>query len=416
MKNRERSDISIDHGREFNALSRNQNTAVVLIGMTFPPAQPGGRTLASSCSATKVSDNTLITAAHCVSRFARNADGSVNGKVCIRSGNLDGTCSSSLYIPQEYRADNPLRYAFDVAVAIFPRGTFKDYHLLETRKPVTDWRLVLSGWSAFVDGEDLDLLPTNRWGRSTISRFISDITIVSEGNGSADGVAVSPGDSGGPALYQCRLVGVASRMNIVERFKPIAGTNLAQVVEVKESLHTNMTYSGVTNFFASLAAKGAYICGFHGTDASFCPAGRNFVQINGEQAEKGDIYPCVLASTQPSDSLPPQNPGTNNQVPTPNNQTPPSAPINQPPPTPQAPDPNDGKCACGVAPNKFGQGCVIERVSAKAGQTKILVQSGSGKMCETEAHCRSNFGDYLNSPQYCPAGWFFGKVSDLPVR
>ncbi len=374
------SSLSIDYGASITNESKNLAEAVVWIG---------------NCSATIVSDNTVITAAHCVDSFSQNRDGSLNGSISIQTGYARGKTSTSLHMPTRYNTETNLKMAFDIAVAIFPDNSFRSYHAVSTQKPKVGDALSLVGYSPFKDGVDIKDAPaTKRLGNNKISDFLSDITIVSEGGcNTKDCVTVSPGDSGGPAFQQCNLLGVASRMD---------GT-----LPNKISLHTNVTYEGVSTWLTEMRTKGAYACGFHGSDAQRCAADKRFGPTPTSAGLDSNTFSCSIGV---SGGLTPDN---NSQ---PNNALPnqPNPPQNSAPgsgtPAPGASDLN--QCACGVAPNSYGNGCVVERTKPTANQQRFLVQSGSSRMCQTEELCRINYGDYLNDKQWCPDGWFFGKASD----
>jgi hypothetical protein len=344
------------------------------------------------CTATMVSDNTLITAAHCIDNFRQRNDGSIAGRVCIQTGALRGVCSTDVHFPREYNQPGGLRNAFDIAVAIFPQGSFKQYHEVETIRPNVGEPIMLTGYSGFVNGRNIGAGPTKRWGYTRISNFLSDITIVSQGNRTVNGVAVSPGDSGGPAFHQCKLFGVASRMSLGS---------------VKQSLHTNVTYPGVSQWMKGLESKGAYFCGFSGQDTQRSAANQKYVPIT---EPRSGAFPCGLTANR-NEGTPPNAPSPNTPIPNRDSQqfAPSPAPSNSVVPSPVAPGRN--QCACGVAPNRFGTGCVVERANPNPGQMKILVQNGSSSMCQTEDLCKTNFGDYLNNRDFCPDGWFFGRAS-----
>jgi hypothetical protein len=377
------AELKIDYGITLTTASKNSAEGVVYIG---------------NCSATVVSDHALITAAHCVDGYSQNADGSLNGTVRIFTGYAAGAQSTKLYMPSRYLTEDDLKYAFDIALAIFPAGTFRSFHSVETNVPKLGDDLVMVGYSAYVNGVDLGAAATKRWGKNKISSFRREITIVSDGCTNSSCVVVSPGDSGGPAFNKCQLVGVTSRMNFNGN--------------VKQSFHTNVTYDGVTSWLKEMKDKGGYVCGFHGNDPTYCDPKKRIGVTNPAPTDPEEFTCTVGVASNLGDSgnsgglqNPPgsgSNPGAGGQV----------GPSISPSPNPGSQNPAQNRCACGVAQNQFGLGCVIERTNPAVNQQRFLVESGSAKMCQTEELCRQNYSDYLNDKQMCPDGWFFGKASD----
>jgi V8-like Glu-specific endopeptidase len=257
------SALRIDSGKFIDGKSKNTVPAVMWIGM---------------CTATAVSHNTLITAAHCV---VQNGQQSPN--VCIKSGTIaKDKCSIALYTPDEYKkGDRVSQYgphmATDVAVAVFEDNTFSQHFELASVAPVVGANVLFIGYSQ-------DNLPsgnedrgTKRWGANIIVGTNEDSrsTIITQYGNSANAVAVSPGDSGGPMFSECKVAGVASRMGP----RPGGG---------KISLHTNLMGDN-KQFLKDLEAKGAYYCGFSGNDPLKCPVAGASRPTNPTDSEE---FPC----------------------------------------------------------------------------------------------------------------------------
>jgi hypothetical protein len=92
------------------------------------------------------------------------------------------------------------------------------------------------------------------------------------------GAGISPGDSGGPLLKDCKVIGVASGASY------FAG---------KTGWHTNLTNADNRKTLQKAALQGAYFCGLTGNDPLKCPPTalyrkiRNFTPYSRE-------FPCDL--------------------------------------------------------------------------------------------------------------------------
>jgi hypothetical protein len=255
----QRSAVQIDGGTFITGESKNKVPGVMFIG---------------NCSSTAVSTNTLVTAAHCVV-----SGGQVSRQVCIRSGNIaNGKCSTKILVPEPYRQRE--FFPNDVAVIVFDDAPFTKYFEMADRLPAVGDSVLMVGYSDDNRGNAAADKGSKRWGKNTIASVSGDnrTTIVSRFSGSSNGVAVSPGDSGGPLFKDCRLIGVASRMS----------TGGAP----KTSLHTNILGDN-RDFMNSLTAQGAYYCGLTGRDSRFCPAaGRATPITNPGRETEGEGFPC----------------------------------------------------------------------------------------------------------------------------
>lgn len=223
--------VQIDSGEFITGETENKVQAVMSIG---------------GCTATAVSDNTLITAGHCVEP---------GQKVCIRSGTLsNGLCTTDVLVPNGW-----LRKQFeeDIAVAIFPNGSFKHFFEIQQQPVQRGDNVVMVGYSEYSIGRNDADKGSKRWGRNQIGGFEPGKVIITSYGFSVDKVAVNPGDSGGPMFQGCKLVGIASRTNGYGSFRG------------KTSLHTNVLTN--MSWLQSLQSRGASYCGLSGTDAARCP-------------------------------------------------------------------------------------------------------------------------------------------------
>lgn len=228
------------------------------------------------CTATAVSDTTLVTAGHCITKDVAIAAGRVGQRVCLNSGSLKGTCSNESYVPSRWGRTNDFRQ--DVAVVLFPKGTFKYAFPLAQTEPRPGDEVLMVGYS----NENLSRRDkgSKRWGRNEIEALDGDHAILSEYGGDGNHVAVSQGDSGGPLFVGCKLAGVASREG---------GRN--------ESYHTNLLDSANLSWFRSLSAKGAEFCGLEGTQSGTClalnlAAARPGSSGNADGARQ-PLFPCT---------------------------------------------------------------------------------------------------------------------------
>jgi hypothetical protein len=253
-KDEQQSDVKIDSGRFITSDSENKVSGVVSI---------------SGCTATVVSDNTLVTAGHCVSE---------GRQVCVSGGSSPRVCSSKVYVPAEWKRQ---AWESDIAVVVFPDATFKHFFEVATEELRRDQPVVMVGYSKYsISAQDANK-GSKRWGRNIVSLFQFGNVIVTNYGSSGDKVAVNPGDSGGPMFHECKLVGVTSRTNGYGTF---AG---------KTSLHTNVQYKRNMDFLNAMKANGASYCGLPGTAPERCPASGRAEKIT---ANSNEEFPCSESS------------------------------------------------------------------------------------------------------------------------
>lgn len=282
------SGVKLDNGIIVDAKSKNKINhvfAVTLINRA--------KGLAGGCTGTAVSADTMIFAAHCVydvdavTPMPDNRLFSIgNAQVCVSNATLTNVCASNVYISQNYLPTNTKQMTYDVAIAIFDNKPFKAFAEIENGKLAVTEEVAMVGYSKV--GVPTDATSTKAWGFNTIVQFLSDITIVSVKSTirKGYGVAVSPGDSGGPLFRSCKLAGIASRMTLTDP---------------KYSLHTNLTWSENREWLIQTKQIHAHICGLHALDATFCPVTAR-IRPNPDPQEEV-VYPCIeapLASTIPA--------------------------------------------------------------------------------------------------------------------
>jgi hypothetical protein len=250
-KEEQHSDVKIDSGRFITATSENKVSGVVSI---------------SGCTATIVSDNTVITAGHCVS------DG---GQLCVAAtASSPKVCTNRVYTPSDWKFQV---WESDLAVAIFPNSTFKNYFEVATEAVQRNQQVVMVGYSKYSISSQDQGKGSKRWGRNIVGSFQLGNVIVTTYGSSADKVAVNPGDSGGPMFHECKLVGVTSRTSGYGTF------------EGKKSLHTNVQFKKNMDFLTAMKDKGASYCGLPGTSAERCPLSGRAEKIATNNNEE---FPC----------------------------------------------------------------------------------------------------------------------------
>jgi hypothetical protein len=196
---------------------------------------------------------------------------------CIGSGTLSkGACSESVWVPPTWNESQD--FHLDIAVAIYKRGTFKRYFEVNEAPVKTGDKIFLVGYSQY-NLQDQSK-GAKRWGYSSIAEFDEQNVIISQYGNSGNAVAVSPGDSGGPLMKDCKVSGVASRMSN-------EGTKI--------SLHTNITDPDSIKWLKSLRAQGAEFCGLSDSKGEFCDTKNRAEprQVPAAGSNAQPIFPCT---------------------------------------------------------------------------------------------------------------------------
>jgi Trypsin len=236
------------------------------------------------CTATIVSTDTVITAAHCMaavtdSRFSKN---NIYYTACIDTKEFTDQCTNQIQIPEEFfirdakGIDTRERdFRYDVAVLVFPDKPFKRFFSVAKDVVALGADILMVGYSEKEMTEKRS--GHKRWGKNKVSQVDGqENTIISDISG---GVAISPGDSGGPLLHNCKLVGVASRM-LVDKAP-------------KVSMHTNILSPRLRPFLLAAEAKNAHICGLGAMGDTFCPGSQEYRL---DAKAKAEDFPCMSAS------------------------------------------------------------------------------------------------------------------------
>lgn len=238
-----------------------------------------------NCTGTFVSDTTLITAAHCV-RAPNRTTGVVNQTISLpRQGDV-----KSLKVLANVRSNQNVS-PHDSAIVIFPPGTAKATMPLHRTAAKVGDKIMLVGYGGEVWGGRAG---TKRKGTNELTEVARGY-LISERRGnnpnSGEGVAVAPGDSGGPLFIDNALAGIASGGGL--------GSN---------SIHVDLQ-SDTSKAFLELAVKaGAVIPGVGGTpDGSSLDQavhaslalvdGQDADQVQLEAAAKAGVAKVVLCQT-----------------------------------------------------------------------------------------------------------------------
>ena len=67
------------------------------------------------------------------------------------------------------------------------------------------------------------------------------------------------------------------------------------------------------------------------------------------------------------------------------------------------------KCRCGLWNTSYGRTCAVTRPGSQWSAGKFLVQSSANFTCGSQQACEQNYGAYLRSPTWCPAGFLMGN-------
>ena len=265
------SQLEIDKGTYITYWSQNKAKPVIEI---------------LGCTATIVSANTIITAAHCVGAVtdSRFEGETVYYQACIDTKEYKSQCTNKIHVPNEFiiRGKNGVdtgkrNFKYDVAVLVFEATPFKSFFKLRERSVEKGMEIIMVGYSEKEMTEKKS--SSKRWGINTVAQVDAEENTI--GSQLSSGVAISPGDSGGPLLHDCQLVGVASRMLVAK--------------DPKTSLHTNVLVPALRKFLLETTEKGANICGLMAKDEKSCPANQEY--RTSEKVKPGE-FPCKSESKE----------------------------------------------------------------------------------------------------------------------
>jgi Trypsin len=275
-------------------------------GTFFTHTHVVGSSIGGACTGTAVSTTTVITAGHCVLHVADRQGapteafdqktGAISGKeFCVSNKLYNRVCSTKLFVNPSYPDAAHSPGTADSAFVVFPEGTFKSFHYISTADLRVGDKVLMVGYSDKDLPEDQQHGAVKRFGFNTVAEFQREAQddIFTDYTNSFQGVGLSPGDSGGPMMKDCKVTGLASRSALNRN--------------PKYGIHTNLTYNTQVDFMKRFTGNGAYFCGVSGTDPKYCPA--EFLNtVNPKAGDKE--FPCAINGS-------PTNPNT----PTPNTPT-----------------------------------------------------------------------------------------------
>jgi hypothetical protein len=275
-----------------SANPQKKKTCLQLVGGTQTNAHPevgfiytGDDGAGSICSGTFLSDTTMITASHCLQDIATGGARYISGDVIDLSGDkFSATVNSgipaikafigapSLTIGKPELADRLQDHERDIAILLFPSGTFKNAAKILNKPLVANKELTLVGYGAitapgYTDDKSGEPIQIKRVGTNRLAQmdpkfragFNPDFYIIS-GNASSDGetkssqAVIGKGDSGGPLFLGQGLAAIASAGNVnPDSVKPFV--NNAESLSFFASLQSTFA----RQFLANAIAGGAVI-------------------------------------------------------------------------------------------------------------------------------------------------------------
>lgn len=168
----------------------------------------------SICTGTFVSDNTLITAAHCI-----KSDEPGGGIKALFKGKSLAPIKTFIPVVPAEEKRQPKN---DVAVVLFPNGTSDEWFPVSRIPPRAGQRFTIVGFGQtdFVGNNASD--EKRRFGYNTITEITDggatikyELSVTCQGQALGIDAMAGRGDSGGPLFTKSGLIGIISRGEIV---------------------------------------------------------------------------------------------------------------------------------------------------------------------------------------------------------
>jgi secreted trypsin-like serine protease len=205
----------------------------------------------ATCSSSIVSDNTILTAAHCIEESGRMLNEIY--ALVPKDGVIDQRRAHLAKIHPRYRYTMT---PYDVAVLVFADETFADVEPLSvaSEAPAVSDEITIVGFGKS-NHYDPQSGGKKRYGKNTITQVGETLDFVGMtkpiGDGTGIDVLNSQGDSGGPLLWKGDIAGISSSVD----YKPGQVPTLA-------GHYRNVNYPEIKSFFQSMVSNhGARING-----------------------------------------------------------------------------------------------------------------------------------------------------------
>lgn len=275
------SKIKVVNGRE---ISESEYPAVIQISMELA-SEPGAM---ASCTATWVSDRTVLTAAHCIEENVSDP-----AQISIKSGSGAGSRPSKVIMHPSYK---PRGGGHDIAILQFAENTSKVFIPMALSQPTPGQDLTIIGFGKFdhLNGQSggKKRIGTNKVMGIGYGGIIEFSGRISPGGsvGTGDDVTNSQGDSGGPMLVSRRVQGVSSSVNV----NPTPEGKL-------QGNYESVRAPEIESWLKQLADSGVYMIGVSkGTEGSES----NDPSLSGSGGGSIPAPPPVNPDSSSSDQLP----------------------------------------------------------------------------------------------------------------